>query len=232
MPTVKQTTTSGAITPSNSQTVALAKQEKTYGPGKIGMVQRAADAKLDEKSYEDSLEDMYRQQVLDYEQNTLPVVDDLVDESKSTSIVDTSRKLSDGLGEKTANTVDRQLGYSMSGQLASQSSAMDRTQTRGVATARSAVMTQAHEDQRVKQQAARTQLMSIGEQLQATGTASMSQAYQAKQQRDAAYKSAKGGFMTQVGAVAGGVIGGFVGGPMGAAAGASLGGAAGGAISN
>ncbi len=91
-------------------------------------------------------------------------------------------------------------------------------------------MTQAHDDQRNRQQAARTELMSISEQLQQSGQASMSQAYMAKNQREQAYKSAKTGFMSQAGAVVGGVIGGIYGGPAGASAGAAVGSAAGGAM--
>ncbi|MEH6729241.1 MAG: hypothetical protein V7726_01470 [Pseudoalteromonas distincta] len=193
----------------------------------LNKAQAQASSELD---YEAELERMYQNQITDYEQNTLPIINDLLDESESTSIVDRSRQLSSGLNAKTSEVASRQLGYSMGGQLASQRNALTRGQNRTVAASRSATMTQAYEDQRVKQQAARTQLMSISEQLQSSGTASMSQAYQAKEQRDAAYKAAKGGFMSQVGAVAGGVIGGVIGGPMGAAAGASIGGAAGGMI--
>lgn len=193
----------------------------------LNKAQAQASSELD---YEAELERMYQNQITDYEQNTLPIINDLLDESESTSIVDRSRQLSADLNAKTSEVASRQLGYSMGGQLASQRNALARSQNRTVAASRSATMTQAYEDQRVKQQAARTQLMSISEQLQSSGTASMSQAYQAKEQRDAAYKAAKGGFMSQVGAVAGGVIGGVIGGPMGAAAGASIGGAAGGMI--
>ena len=193
----------------------------------LNKAQAQASSELD---YEAELERMYQNQITDYEQNTLPIINDLLDESESTSIVDRSRQLSADLNAKTSEVASRQLGYSMGGQLASQRNALARSQNRTVAASRSATMTQAYEDQRVKQQAARTQLMSISEQLQSSGTASMSQAYQAKEQRDAAYKAAKGGFMSQVGAVAGGVIGGVFGGPMGAAAGASIGGAAGGMI--
>ena len=193
----------------------------------LNKAQAQASSELD---YEAELERMYQNQITDYEQNTLPIINDLLDESESTSIVDRSRQLSADLSAKTSEVASRQLGYSMGGQLASQRNALARSQNRTVAASRSATMTQAYEDQRVKQQAARTQLMSISEQLQSSGTASMSQAYQAKEQRDAAYKAAKGGFMSQVGAVAGGVIGGVIGGPMGAAAGASIGGAAGGMI--
>lgn len=193
----------------------------------LNKAQAQASSELD---YEAELERMYQNQITDYEQNTLPIINDLLDESESTSIVDRSRQLSSGLNAKTSEVASRQLGYSMGGQLASQRNALTRGQNRTVAASRSATMTQAYEDQRVKQQAARTQLMSISEQLQSSGTASMSQAYQAKEQRDAAYKAAKGGFMSQVGAVAGGVIGGVIGGPMGAAAGASIGGAGGGMI--
>jgi hypothetical protein len=194
------------------------------------MINKAKTAAASELDYEAELERMYQNQITDYEKNTLPIINDLMDEAESTSIVDRSRSLSENLDAKTTEVADRQLGYSMGGQLASQRNAISRGQKRTVAASRSATMTQAYEDQRVKQQAARTQLMSISEQLQSSGTASMSQAYQAKEQRDAAYKAAKGGFMSQVGAVAGGVIGGVFGGPMGAAAGASIGGAAGGMI--
>ncbi|ASM49836.1 hypothetical protein PESP_a1763 [Pseudoalteromonas espejiana DSM 9414] len=194
------------------------------------MINKAKTTVASELDYEAELERMYQNQITDYEQNTLPIINDLLDEAESTSIVDRSRQLSAGLNAKTSEVASRQLGYSMGGQLASQQNALARSQNRTVAASRSATMTQAYEDQRVKQQAARTQLMSISEQLQSSGTASMSQAYQAKEQRDAAYKAAKGGFMSQVGAVAGGVIGGVFGGPMGAAAGASIGGAAGGMI--
>ncbi len=190
------------------------------------MINKAKAQVSSEFDYEAELERMYQNQITDYEQNTLPIINDLMDEAESTSIVDRSRSLSENLKAKTTEVANRQLGYSMSGQLASQRKAISRGQNRTVAASRSATMTQAYEDQRVKQQAARTQLMSISEQLQSSGTASMSQAYQAKEQRDAAYKAAKGGFMSQVGAVAGGVIGGVFGGP----AGASIGGAAGGMI--
>ena len=193
----------------------------------LNKAQAQASSELD---YEAELERMYQNQITDYEQNTLPIINDLLDESESTSIVDRSRQLSADLSAKTSEVASRQLGYSMGGQLASQRNALARSQNRTVAASRSATMTQAYEDQHVKQQTARTQLMSISEQLQSSGTASMSQAYQAKEQRDAAYKAAKGGFMSQVGAVAGGVIGGVFGGPAGAAAGASIGGAAGGMI--
>ena len=200
------------------------------GSGMVGMINRSKARAVNGDEYEQSLENMYRQQIVDYEQNTLPIINDLKDDTTSTSIIDRSRELSADLGEKTRQTTERQLGYSMGGQLASQRKAISRSTTQGVAKARSSVMTQAHEDQRISRQAARTQLMSISEQLQQTGTASMSQAYQAKQQRDAAYKSAKSGFMTQVGALAGAAIGTVIAPGVGTAIGASIGGAAGGMV--
>lgn len=187
-------------------------------------------AKVNNGSYERQLNEMYRAQLKDYEKNTLPIIDQLEDETTDTSIVDNSRRLSSQLKEKTAGISDRQLSYSMGSTLASRRAAITSNQNHAVAKSRNAVMTQAHADQRNKQQAARTELMGIAEQLQQSGTASLSQAYAAKNQREQAYKAAKGGFMSQLGAVAGGAIGFAVGGPMGAAAGASLGGSAGGVI--
>lgn len=182
--------------------------------------------------YEQNLRDMYQNQISDYEKNTLPMIESLQKEAESTKLVDKTRELANGLDARTREVTDRQLGYSMGGQLASQRGAMDSRRNLAVGRANSASVTQSYEDQRNKQQAARTQLMSISEQLQSSGTASMSQAYQAKTQRDEAYKAANSGFMSQAGAVAGGVIGGFFGGPWGASAGAAIGGAAGGALSN
>lgn len=181
--------------------------------------------------YEQNLRDMYQNQILDYEKNTLPMVESLQKEAESTKLVDKTRELANGLDARTREVTDRQLGYSMGGQLASQRGAMDSRQNLAVGRANSASVTQSYDDQRNKQQAARTQLMSISEQLQSSGTASMSQAYQAKTQRDEAYKAANSGFMSQAGAVAGGVIGSFFG-PWGASAGAAIGGAAGGALAN
>lgn len=181
--------------------------------------------------YEQNLRDMYQNQISDYEKNTLPMVESLQKEAESTKLVDKTRELANGLGDRTREVTDRQLGYSMGGQLASQRGAMDSRQNLAVGRANSASVTQSYDDQRNKQQAARTQLMSISEQLQSSGTASMSQAYQAKTQRDEAYKAANSGFMSQAGAVAGGVIGSFFG-PWGASAGAAIGGAAGGALAN
>lgn len=182
-------------------------------------------------SYEHKLNQMYINQMHDYDTSTKPIIDQLEDEAQSTSIVDESRRMSGQLGEKTAAITERQLGYGMGGTLASRRSSIGSQQAHDVSKARNAVMTQAHSDQRNQQQAARTELMSIAEQLQTSGTASMSQAYAAKNQRDQAYKSAKKGFMSQAGSVVGGVIGGiYGGGPAGAAAGSAVGGAAGGAI--
>lgn len=181
-------------------------------------------------NYEQKLNDMYRAQLKDYEKNTLPIIDQLEDETTDTSIVDNSRRLSSQLEEKTAGISERQLGYSMGDTLASRRAAMANNQNHAVAKSRNTVMTQAHTDQRNKQQAARTELMGIAEQLQQSGTASLSQAYAAKNRREQAYRAAKGGFMSQVGAIAGGAIGFFAGGPMGAAAGAGIGGSVGGAI--
>lgn len=181
-------------------------------------------------SYEHKLNQMYINQMYDFDVNTRPIIDQLEDESQSTSIVDNSRAMSEQLGEKTASITERQLGYGMGGTLASRRASIGTQQAHDVSKARTAVMTQAHTDQRNQQQAARTELMGIAEQLQSSGTASMSQAYAAKNQRNQAYKSAKKGFMSQAGAVVGGVIGGIYGGPAGASAGAGIGGAAGGAI--
>lgn len=198
---------------------------------------KAAEAKKAQQAaetadYEQNLRDMYQNQISDYEKNTLPMVQSLQKEAESTKLVDKTRELANGLDARTREVTDRQLGYSMGGQLASQRGAMDSRRNLAVGRANSASVTQSYEDQRNKQQAARTQLMSISEQLQSSGTASMSQAYQAKTQRDEAYKAANSGFMSQAGAVAGGVIGGFFGGPWGASAGAAIGGAAGGALAN
>lgn len=181
-------------------------------------------------TYEYRLNKMYQSQILDYNKNTVPIIDQLVDETTSTQIVDSSRRLSEQLQGKTEEMTQRQLGYSMGGTLASRQASLTNNQRHSVTKARNAVMTQAHDDQRNRQQAARTELMSISEQLQQSGQASMSQAYMAKNQREQAYKSAKTGFMSQAGAVVGGVIGGIYGGPAGASAGAAVGSAAGGAM--
>lgn len=201
------------------------------GGGMFSNMARSAQRELRTGlDYEQKLNDIYRGQMEDYRQNTLPIIDQLEAETTDTSIVDNSRRISGQLKAKTAEMTERQLGYSMGGTLAARRASIADGQNHSVTKARNAVMTRAHTDQRNKQQAARTELMGISEQLQQSGTASLSQAYAAKNQREQAYKAAKGGFMSQVGSVAGGAIGFFVGGPMGAAAGASLGGAAGGAI--
>lgn len=212
-----------------SSPLDIGKNYTAYAKAKA-IHEKQAAAEAEELDYEGTLKKMYESQIADYEQNTLPIVQDLQDEVNSTTLVDKSRGLTDGMAAKTREITDRQSGYSMGSRLASQDNAISSAQNLNVARSNSAVMTQSYDDQRVKQQAARTQLMSISEQLQSSGTASMSQAYQAKNQRDAAYKAAKSGFMSQAGAVVGGVIGGVYGGPAGAAAGASIGGAAGSAV--
>ncbi|WP_462167008.1 hypothetical protein [Pseudoalteromonas sp. GB43] len=70
-------------------------------------------------TYEYKLNQMYQSQILDYNKNTVPIIDQLVDETTSTQIVDSSRRLSEQLQGKTEEMTQRQLGYSMGGTLVS-----------------------------------------------------------------------------------------------------------------
>lgn len=186
--------------------------------------------KLSTGGYEWLLKDMYDSQMQDYFDYTQPMIDELQKESKSTAIVDESRRQADRLGAASAEVFDRQQGYSMGDLLPSQRAAAKKQMGREVAKGRTAMMTQAHADQRNSNQAARVQLMSISEQLQQSGTASMSQAFAAKKQRDEAYKGARKGFASQALGAVGAVVGGYYGGAYGATAGASIGSTVGSAI--
>jgi hypothetical protein len=198
--------------------------------GRSGMVGRTVRRSTSEADYEANLTKMYAQQLENYDKFTKPLVDDLSKDSTSTEVIDRARENAGKLGAKATEMTNRQQSYTMSTLLPSQRAAQKASIGLGAARGQTAAITQGHMQQQSDRQAARVQLMQISEQLQSTGSASMSQAVSQKNQRDAAYKAAKGGFMSQIGAIAGGAIGFMAGGPAGAAAGAGIGSGVGSAV--
>jgi hypothetical protein len=181
------------------------------------------------QSYEGSLKSMYRRQRQDYDAYTQPVVDMLEDEASSNDTYARSNEMAGKIPEQVQEISDRKQEYHASGMLPSQSNAMSNRQGRNVAKAQNSVVTQGYQNQVAKHRAARTNLMSISDNLQSTGVAGIAQVTAQKNQRDAMYEKQKSGFASQLGAIAGAGIGFMAGGPAGMAAGASIGGAVGGA---
>jgi hypothetical protein len=181
------------------------------------------------QSYEQTLKSMYGRQMQDYDAYTQPVIDMLEDEASSNDTYARSNEMAGKIPEQVQEISDRKQEYHASGMLPSQSNAMSNRQGRNVAKAQSSVVTQGYQNQVAKHRAARTNLMSISENLQSTGVAGLAQVTAQKNQRDAMYEKQKSGFASQIGAIAGAGIGFMAGGPAGMAAGASIGGAVGGA---
>lgn len=186
--------------------------------------------KVTDKNYDSIMAKMYADRLGDFNTHTKPLIDQISQEANSTEAYDRSRLDASTLGDKVNTTYQNNRNYSMDGDLPSMARLSSRRRSMATGVAQTAMITNGGMMARSNRMAARNQLMGISEQLKDTGSASMSQALQQKQQRDDAYRAAKGGFMSQVGALAGAGIGFMAGGPMGAAAGAGIGGGIGGAI--
>lgn len=183
-----------------------------------------------EQSYEDTLRSMYRRQSQDFNQHTLPIIKQLEEEATSNETYMRGMDMAGKLPDKIDSVRRRTQEYSASGLLPSQAKNVATAQSRNVSKAQSSVVTQGWQDQVARHRAARTNLMSVAENLQSTGVAGIAQISAQKNQRDAAYRQQKSGFAGQLGAIAGGTIGFFAGGPAGASAGAAIGGSLGGAV--
>lgn len=203
---------------------------ETMGRGIGGLTLGAISGAMGEQSYEQKLTDIYKRKIGNFDSYTTPIVDQLQEDSVSTDIYDRTVARAGLMGAKAKSISARVQGYSMGGILPSQKRAADKRRELGVATTSSAMITDGAVRNRENRIQSRNQLLGMAEQLESSGTASLSQALQQKQQRDAAYSSAKGGFMSQIGSLAGAGIGFMAGGPMGAMAGAGIGGGIGGAV--
>ena len=223
-------TTGNKFTKTDSQSSGMGQGRMSRGTGFTASFEGSGSDNRGGGSYEDDLTKMYAQQLENYDKFTKPLVDDLSKDSTSTEVIDRARENAGKLGAKATEMTNRQQSYTMSTLLPSQRAAQKASIGLGAARGQTAAITQGHMQQQSDRQAARVQLMQISEQLQSTGSASMYQAVSQKNQRDAAYKAAKGGFMSQIGAIAGGAIGFMAGGPAGAAAGAGIGSGVGGAL--
>lgn len=206
-------------------------QPETLGRGINGLVQKSMNGVMGGRSYEQKLADIYKRKISNFDSYTMPIIDQLQEDSTSTDIYDRTVARAGLMGKNAKSISTRIQGYSMGGILPSQKRAADKRRELGVATTSAAMITDGAVRNRENRIQSRNQLMGMAEQLESTGTAGLSQALMQKQQRDAAHKQAKGGFMSQVGALAGAGIGFFAGGgPMGAAAGAAIGGGIGGMV--
>ena len=182
---------------------------------------------VSESEYKSLLKNMYTKRVADFNQTTQPVIDTLYEDTKSTEIIDRAEVEASQLADRSKTTQRHVQDYDMGSLLPSQRAAQARQNSMATTKAGTAIRTKGEIDQVAQRQAARTQLLGMAEQLQSSGTASISSAMQAKRQRDAAYEQAKAQHGSQIGSIAGAAVG-AIGGPAGMAIGASLGGAAGG----
>ncbi len=223
-------TTGNKFTKTDSQSSGMGQGRMSRGTGFTASFEGSGNVNSGDDDYEANLTSMYAQQLENYDKYTQPLIDNLMKDSSGTEVIDRARENAGKLGAKATEMTNRQQSYTMSTLLPSQRAAQKASIGLGAARGQTAAITQGHMQQQSDRQAARVQLMQISEQLQTTGSASMSQAVSQKNQRDAAHKAAKGGFMSQIGAIAGGAIGFMAGGPAGAAAGAGIGSGVGGAL--
>jgi beta-mannanase len=185
------------------------------------------NGRVSEKDYQRMMTQMYQQRLSQFENYVEPLMDEMEAEANSTDVLDRARDVAGNLGDKVEGIAARTESYSMDGLLPSERAAARKSRKMAVGKGKSAMITSAAASDVDRRASARAQLMQMTEQLQSTGTASISQAITQKNQRDSAYRSAKSGMMSQVGALVGAGIG-FMAGPAGAAAGAGIGASIGG----
>lgn len=166
-----------------------------------------------------------------YQQNYAPMNKRLMELADDTSIVDSARRRTIGLAERSAEQVNLVTGRRLSSMSPAQRRSIRDRLASQTATDTAATMQTATVAQRDVRQAAMNGSLDIAGALNNQALSSLSQVDAMKAQRDAQNaankKAAKGGFMSTLGSIAGTAIGFAVGGPMGAAAGAQIGSSAG-----
>jgi hypothetical protein len=176
---------------------------------------------------ERAMRDIYARQLNNFNTNQAPAIDELQDSLNDRSITERSQVEANRLRANTEGMNKRLMSGRDTGLLPSQVEAQSKRMDNSVAKAQGSLLTTAKRTERSNRVATRLNLMSIGEQLAANGTASMSTIMGEKNARDARNKAASSSKLTGVLAMAGTVIGGIYGGPAGAAAGGAIGGTVG-----
>ena len=175
-----------------------------------------------------AMADRYKRQLQDFNENKVPMIDALEASLDDRSISERGKLEANRLEDNSQAMAARLNSGRASGLLPSQQVNQQSNITRATSLGSASINTIAKRTERSNRIATRQQLMGISEQLQNTGTASMSQAADQQRTREAQNKAASGSALSQGLGLVGTVVGGFAGGPVGAVVGGAIGGYLGG----
>lgn len=172
------------------------------------------------------LKEMYRDQMVSYENYYAPLVASLEDEVNSTELVDDAQRRAASLDADTQGAQNRAIERMGASFTPAQMRQMERSRKQKVSVGESVTVNTARKNQQAIREAATNDLMATASSLQTGSTDALAQVSANKFKRDQAYEAANSAYMTNVLSTVGTVAGSFFG-PMGAAAGGAIGAAAG-----
>ena len=176
-----------------------------------------------------NLQQMYKQQLKDFDKFQAPIMEQMVKESQADHITRMGGAQADSLATRTQGRVERSIGMDSNYLLPSQRAAMQRTQHRQVAMSKAGIIRGSQLSQQEHNMAARQNAMHMAENIQTKGILGAAEVARADAERRARAQQAKGSMMAQVGSIAGAVIGTVIAPGVGTMIGASIGGGIGGA---
>lgn len=171
---------------------------------------------------------IYKKQLGNFKKYQEPMIDSLQDSLNDRHISERGTLEANRLEARSQGMANRLNSGRADGLLASQQANQRSSITKAASLGSASINTIAKRTERSNRISTRQQLMSIGEQLAQTGTASMSSAAAAQAQREAQNKAASSSLLSQGLSMVGTVVGGIAGGPVGASIGGAVGGYVGG----
>lgn len=174
-------------------------------------------------SYEQMLSDVYRDRQDLFENEYLPLIEELEKKSNSNQYVDEAKLSISKLPEKTKAMSGRMDKLYQGEMTQAQKATQEKAINDSNALAGSATLNNARSMQKTHNAQANADVMNITNQLINQGTADLSTVATNEAKRKAEYEASKGGFMSSALGLVGGIAGAVIGGPVGAAAGAGIG---------